>query len=128
MLWAHVPSGFSTPRSNRSPRSRAFSSTNKVRFFVEPEFARSNYWLNLILLDQRERDSRDLVLETLNASGVMVRPAWTPMHRLPMFENCPSTDLCVTEDLAERLICIPSSAFLVKKLVMPEQPLAHTKG
>ena len=42
----------------------------------------------------------------------MCRPAWTPMHRLPMYEDCPRMDLGVAEDLYERIINVPSSPAL----------------
>lgn len=90
----------------------AFVGVAGVRFFTEPEFARSNYWLNVILLDEELADERDTLLALTNDSGIMTRPAWILMHRLPMFAQCPRMDLPVAESLARRLINIPSSAFL----------------
>lgn len=55
---------------------------------------------------------RDAVLAVTNDAGIMTRPAWTPMHLLPMFADAPKMDLPVTESLAARLINIPSSATL----------------
>ena len=78
------------------------------QFFQEPSAARSNYWLNTILLNnQRERDE---FLQYTNERGVTTRPVWSPLHQLPMFENCAKTDLTVTERLADRLVNVPSSA------------------
>lgn len=91
---------------------RAFSAIEGVRFMEEPSFARSNYWLNALLLDEACCGERDGLLELTNAEGVMTRPAWTLMHRLPMYDNCPRMELSVAEGLARRLINIPSSAFL----------------
>ena len=91
---------------------RGFKNTKGLRFFVEPEFARSNYWLNALLLDTKNAGERDNLLEKTNSNGIMTRPAWKPMHLLPMFKNCPRMDLSVTEDLAARIINIPSSSFL----------------
>ena len=89
----------------------AFAEIDGVRFFTEPGFATSNYWLNALLLDDAE--TRDTVLSLTNDNGFMTRPAWTPMHALPMYADCPKMDLGVAEDLAERLINIPSSPGLV---------------
>lgn len=91
---------------------QAFNGVGGVRFFSEPDFARSNYWLNVLLLDEELAGERDAVLAATNAAGIMTRPAWTPMHRLPMFAEAPRMDLPVTENLASRLINIPSSASL----------------
>lgn len=43
----------------------------------------------------------------------MTRPLWTAMHRLPMFENCPRTDMSVAESLEKRVINIPSGAGII---------------
>jgi perosamine synthetase len=42
-----------------------------------------------------------------------VRPAWTPMHLLPMYTDYPRMDLSVTENLAQRIINLPGSVNLV---------------
>lgn len=92
----------------------AFQRVGGVRFFTEPAFARSNYWLNVLLLDDAWAAQRDLVLEKTNDNGIMTRPVWTLMHQLPMFKDCPAMDLDGAENLARRLINIPSSSFLDK--------------
>jgi perosamine synthetase len=92
---------------------RAFAGIEGVRFFAEPEFARSNYWLNVLLLDEAHAEQRDKLLEITCDNGIMTRPAWMPMHRLPMFVSCPRMDdLTMTESLERRLVNIPSSPFL----------------
>lgn len=90
----------------------AFEGIKGIRFFTEPDFARSNYWLNVLLLDEGNKKQRDCLLEALNNNGFMARPAWTPMHKLKMFQDCPKMDLNVAESVEERLLNIPSSAFL----------------
>jgi len=92
---------------------RTFENAEGVRFFTEPDFARSNYWLNVILLDTGQTDCRDEVLNLTNSSGIMTRPVWRLMHRLEMFKDCPRTDLTVAESLERRLINIPSGSNLV---------------
>ena len=83
-----------------------------VSFLHEPPFARSNYWLSALLLDERHAGERDRLLEAASQQGLQTRPLWTPMHRLPMYRDCPRMDLSVAEDLERRLICVPSSASL----------------
>jgi len=91
---------------------KAFEGIDGVRFFTEPDFAKSNYWLNALLLDENLLDQRDVLLEMTNNSGVMTRPAWTLMHKLPMFQDCPRMDLSIAENLEKRIINLPSSAAL----------------
>lgn len=88
----------------------AFTSPDSYRglsFFSEPENAISNYWLNAIILENRNQ--RDAFLKYTNENGVMTRPVWELMNRLPMFENLQCGDLSNSEWIADRLVNIPSS-------------------
>ena len=91
---------------------KAFADIEGIRFFTEPDCSRSNYWLNVLLLDNENARERDTLLEFTNKHNIMTRPAWTLMHELPMFRGCPRMDLSIAEDLKKRLINIPSSASL----------------
>jgi perosamine synthetase len=91
---------------------RAFAGIPGIRFFTEPAFGESNYWLNVLLLERADLKVRDALLEVTNKNRIMTRPAWELMHRLKMYEDCPRMDLSVAEDLAGRLINIPSSVVL----------------
>lgn len=92
--------------------AEAFAGVSGVEFVREPEFGRSNYWLNAILLDSDAAGLRDPILEATNDAGLMTRPVWRLMHRLPMFAESPRMDLPVAESVEARLINIPSSARL----------------
>jgi len=84
-----------------------FSSWKDVQFFTEPETSRSNYWLNTLIMPSKKE--RDYFLQFTNEHGVMTRPAWTLMHHLPMYRNSFCGRLDVAENLAERIVNIPSS-------------------
>jgi perosamine synthetase len=90
----------------------SFSVLPGMKIFSEPSFAKSNYWLNVLLLDDDYKQYRDAILEATNSNGIMTRPAWILMHKLPMFTSCPHMDLTVAENIVERLINIPSSVNL----------------
>lgn len=91
---------------------QALSGVKGVRFFNEPDFAKSNYWLNALLLDETNAGDRDALLAATNEAGIMTRPAWILLHKLPMFAQCPRMELTVSESLERRLVNIPSSASL----------------
>jgi perosamine synthetase len=80
----------------------------------ELEGSRSNYWLNTLVLDDSHSNQRDEVLSALNESGLMARPLWTLMHRLPMYRDCPRSELAVSEAMEKRVINLPSSAMLAR--------------
>lgn len=92
---------------------KAFEGLKEATFVSEPIGARSNYWLNSILLSEDSAHTKEDVLECLNDAGIMARPCWTLMHRLPMYRNCPRAPLPVAKDIERRLINLPSSAGLV---------------
>jgi perosamine synthetase len=91
---------------------RALAEVPGVSFVAEPPFARSNYWLNALLLDEAYAGQREVLLERSNAAGLATRPAWALMHRLPMYADCPRMDLPVAESIERRLVNLPSGAGL----------------
>ena len=94
-------------KRNLAKHYESFFSNTDFKFFKEPDYATSNYWLNTIISPTEE--SRDLVLTKTNAAGVMTRPVWTPLHKLPMFKDSLRDDLLKTEKFAKLLINLPSS-------------------
>ncbi len=78
----------------------------------EPTGARSNYWLNAMLLQDCE--TRDSFLCRTNEQGIMTRPMWTPMHTLPMYQNCQRSSLDNAELIENTLVNIPSSVVSVQ--------------
>lgn len=91
---------------------QAFKGLRGVTFFVEPTYARSNYWLNACILSEENACLRDEILAQTNDAGFMTRPTWVLMHRLSIFQDCPHMDLSTAESLERRIINIPSSACL----------------
>lgn len=87
----------------------AFADFKGARIFTEADFACSNYWLNALLLDEEFMEERDKILALSNKSGIMTRPAWILMNKLPMYKDCPKMDLSQAENLEQRVINIPSS-------------------
>ena len=55
------------------------------------------------------KDARDCFLEETNKSGVMTRPIWQLMFKLPMFETCFRDDQKNALYLEDRIVNIPSS-------------------
>lgn len=91
-------------------RYEKFFDSQDCSFFKEPAECESNYWLNTILLKNRKQ--RDKFLEETNSKGVMTRPTWEMMHKLPMFEHAQCGDLENSIWLNDRIVNIPSSVLL----------------
>lgn len=86
------------------------SNIDGVDFIFEYDGVKANYWLNAILLNDRE--NRDVFLEQSNSVGVMTRPIWMLMSELEMYEGCQTGDLSNSQWLSDRVVNIPSSAIL----------------
>ena len=67
-----------------------------------------NCWL--IALEMDSKEERDVFLKKTNESGIMTRPIWQLMHRLPMYKNCQVENQENAEYLENRIVNIPSSA------------------
>jgi perosamine synthetase len=85
----------------------AFFLKVNYNFFKEPKNCKSNYWLNSILFQNKQQ--RDKFLEETNSNGVITRPIWVLMNRLPMFKNSQCGNTKNSEWLFERVVNIPSS-------------------
>ena len=75
--------------------------------------AKPNYWLNTLIFNNELIRDRNLIIEEVNSQNIMVRPCWTPLHKLPMFLSSPKDDMRETEILANRIMNLPSSEFLL---------------
>jgi len=87
-----------------------FQNIENVTYIEEPIHSRSNFWFNTIMFQTKKE--RDEFLEVTNQNGVMTRPAWQLMHKLPMYQNCFANNLKTTEFLADRMVNIPSSVII----------------
>lgn len=84
-----------------------FSEIPEISFFDEPDNCLSNFWLNSVILPNKAKQLE--FLEFTNNNGVMTRPIWHLMNKLPMFSNCQTNNLENTEWFADRVVNIPSS-------------------
>jgi aminotransferase in exopolysaccharide biosynthesis len=77
-----------------------------IKSLIEPDNAKSNYWLNAILFEDRQQ--RDEFLEYSNDNGVQTRPVWNLLHTLPPYRHCRHTETPNAEYFADCLVNIPS--------------------
>lgn len=87
-----------------------FKTIEGIDFFTEPAHSYSNYWLNAVILPNHDKQLE--FLQETNDNGVMTRPIWELMSRLPMFEHCQHDALENTIFFADRVVNIPSSVRL----------------
>ena len=69
------------------------------------------YWMNSIVLTDRVKKNRDMVMAEMEAQNIEMRPLFYPMHVMPPFED-KSLSFPVAERLSSRGINLPSHALL----------------
>lgn len=84
-----------------------FFSEEKIKFRQETPDTKANYWLMCVELNNKTE--REEFLKNTNDLGVMTRPIWNLMYRLPMYANCQRDAQQNAEYLEERIVNIPSS-------------------
>ena len=83
-----------------------FKNNTDIHFFEEPKNCNVNYWLNAIIL--KDRNTRESFLKYTNEHGIMTRPIWTLMTKLEMFKDCQTDALENTIWFEDRVVNIPS--------------------
>ncbi len=87
----------------------AFANIAGASIVNEPDYAKSNYWLNTLLLDRASLSTRNAVLHATNDRGIQTRPVWSLISELPMYRDCPRMPLTRAADLDKRIVSLPSS-------------------
>lgn len=76
------------------------------KFMREPDGCRSNYWLCAVRAPNRA--ARDTFLQAAHADSIFCRPAWEPLHTLPIYAHCQHDALTFTLHAADGIINLPS--------------------
>jgi aminotransferase in exopolysaccharide biosynthesis len=92
----------------------AFKFVKGASVYREPPEARSNYWLQSILLETEMAPMRNQILHQSNELNLSTRPAWNLLSTLKPYKNFSTMDLTQASNLATRIINIPSSPQLVR--------------
>lgn len=103
----HLDEYIADKRATAAAYAEYFKNVDGIDFFTEPENSFSNYWLNVVILPDHDKQLE--FLQETNDNGVMTRPIWELMNRLPMFETCENDGLKNTIFFADRVVNIPSS-------------------
>ena len=86
-----------------------FAKFPELHMLEEPKLARSNYWLQTIILPASLLNLRNEILDLSNDSGVMTRPIWEPLSNLKHLSKFPKMDLSRVDEFKNRLINLPSN-------------------
>ncbi len=79
----------------------------------EPKNCKSNYWLQTIIMKNNYKLNYQ-IFKNLFSLKIFVRPIWRPLHLSNHLKKFPKMRLKNTENIAKRIINLPSSSFLFK--------------
>jgi aminotransferase in exopolysaccharide biosynthesis len=99
--------GFITQKRELFERYLDYFSNSDIQVKQPLANTESNHWL--IALELPNREERDAFLRETNAAGVMTRPIWQLMYKLPMYQDCQRDNQENAEYLEDRIVNIPSS-------------------
>lgn len=107
-----LPEVLAAKRRLHQRYAEVFADLAGGRLFADAPFAQSNYWLCALVLARGQEAALEPILEATNNAGLSTRPAWTPMHLLPIYADHPRADVRGAESLSRRILNLPSSHFL----------------
>lgn len=99
--------GFINNKRGLVAKYKTFFDNKGINFRTETKDTKANYWLMCVELN--DKNERDLFLKETNRSGVMTRPIWQLMFKLPMYQHCQIDNQDNARFLEERIVNIPSS-------------------
>ena len=80
-----------------------------------PSYARNNYWLNLLKVDQKYmKTGAKSIIKKLNNMNYQLRPVWYPNHLQKPYKKNFSYKIHNARELIKNLICLPSGSRLKK--------------
>jgi perosamine synthetase len=94
---------------------KEFIKLNEVKVFKEPRNCRSNYWLQTILLNEKNKNLKNSIIKYCNKRNKSVRPVWKLMHKLKYLSKYQKMNLLVSENLEKKIINLPSSSAILLK-------------
>ena len=89
---------------------KEFLKVNDVRLIKNPEFSKSNNWLNTIFIKNSSIKKRNKVLSLAQKNQIFLRPVWKPLHTLKHLNKMPKMNLDAAMIIYKSCINLPSSA------------------
>ena len=75
--------------------------------------AKPNYWINLLKLSSKFKGHDENIVSEFKKKNIFLKTGWSPISKQKYYKKFPSMNLDVTNSISQRLICLPSSHFLI---------------
>ena len=93
---------------------QAFKSYEKGIIFKEPKNAKSNYWLQTLILDKKYSYLKNKILKETNKNYIFTRPAWKLISESIPYKKNQKMLLPVAKEIYNRVINLPSSKKIIR--------------
>ena len=92
---------------------KIFDKVEGVSLFKEITNAKSNYWLQTLILDKKNIKFKNKILKLAHKNSIFIRPAWKLISDLKPYKKKQKMDLSGAKDIFKRVINIPSGQDLI---------------
>lgn len=92
---------------------KIFDNVEGVTLFKEPINAKSNYWLQTLILDKKNIKFKNKILKLAHKESIFIRPAWKIISDLKPYKKKQKMDLSGAKDIYKKVINIPSGQDLI---------------
>ena len=79
----------------------------------EPKKSFSNYWLQTLILKNKNKKSLNNILSYMNKKGYELRPAWDLISEMKFYKKFPKMSLSQSKKIRDSIINLPSSAEII---------------
>ena len=92
-----------------------FKNSDNFCLLKESENAKSNYWLQTLVLKKNYSSLKNKILSESFKSGLYLRPAWKLISNLNPYSKNPKMNLMGSEEIYKRVINLPSGQSILFK-------------
>ena len=93
-----------------------FNDNDFFHLIKESKNKKFNYWLQTIVLNKKHTNQVNLILNQLYKKGIYLRLGWDLMPNLKHLRKFPSMKIDIAKKIQKRIIHLPSSSFLARKI------------
>jgi aminotransferase in exopolysaccharide biosynthesis len=103
-------------RDNAECYRRLFAKSQVIEIISPRPDCFGTYWMSLARIRKTSRTSGSIIvrLRSLSKYGVGVRPIWYPIHKMPLYQDCPYIGRDNVTRLYQSTFCLPSSVGLTE--------------
>ena len=99
-------------RKMRNEYNKFFKLNDNFTIFKEQSKTKSNYWINLMILDNESLKDQFKILSYLNKNRIYAKRSWELISDLKPYNKFQSMDLSSSKEMLSRVILLPSTPTL----------------